>query len=420
MAERSRERVEAEVPDDLGILAKQRDWPEGLLERLLEAGISPHSIRGWVNWRSGTATDMERQLEWHKRLTVGDLQIREACMSDNEAFCDLWANSPEEIGDFEVTTLRGPNGFAQFHLQENVSLHVIADGNVLVASCGWARHNVMIAGQRVSLRYGQALRVHKGYRRQGFGDAVRSFGGGVNTAGPSLAQYDYMRAGNFAVVGWWKKYMPDFFDDVPQQEDEVPGIPVEVQQLPARPRAGSGRTIRGGRREDISRCVELVNRTHEGQDLYRPYSAEFFEDRLDEGYWGERAPWFPPVYSWDDFFVLESSGRVVACGGLWDRGADQRDRFRHRETGEERLISDAALLDWGFEQAAEGAMAELLDHLSGRAHSLGRDFVLAPLEQSPSLLKHLELEELSSEKRFLRWDVKDLPIARAYTDLVYW
>ncbi len=79
MPERSRERVEAEVPDDLGLFAKERDWPEGLLERLLEAGISPHSIRGWANWRTGTAADMERQLEWHERLTVGDLRIREAC-----------------------------------------------------------------------------------------------------------------------------------------------------------------------------------------------------------------------------------------------------------------------------------------------------------------------------------------------------
>ena len=420
MARRTREHVEAEVPDDLRIVAKERDWPDGLLERLLGAGIPAHSIRRWVNWRAGTAADMETRLAWHNRFTVGDLRMREASMSDNEAFCDLWANAPEKIGDFEVTTLRGPNGFAQFHLQENVNLHVITAGNVIVASCGWARHNVLVAGQRVSLRYGQALRVHKDYRRQGFGDAVRSFDGGMNSAGPSLAQYDYMRAGNFAVVGWWEKYNPDFFDDVPKQKDEVPGIPVEVHQLPARSKAPGGGMVRSGRRGDVPRCVELVNRTHEGQDLFRPYSVELLEDKLDEGYWGERAPWFPAVYCWDDFFVLESSGRVVACAGLWDRGRDQRDRFRHRETGEEQLISDAALVDWGFEEGAEAAMTELLDHLQSRAHRLGRDFVLAPLEQSPTLIESLTDEHLTTEKRFLRWDVKELPITRAYTDLIYW
>jgi hypothetical protein len=419
MAERTRERVEAEIPDDLREFAKERCWPDGLLEQLLERGIPAHSIRGWAQWRDGSAKDMEKRLEWHDRFTFGDLRLREANVSDNEAFCDLWASSPEQIGDFEVTTLRGPNGFTQFRLQENVNLHVIADGNLIVASCGWARHNVLVAGQRVSLRYGQALRVHKDYRRQGLGDAVRSFGGGANTTGPSLAQYDYMRAGNFAVVGWWEKYRPDFFDDVPKQKDEVPGIPVEVHQLPSRP-ATSSREIRGGRREDLPRCVALINRTHEGQDLFRPYSAEFLEDKLDEGYWGERAAWFPAVYCWDDFFVVESRGRVVACAGLWDRGRDQRDHFRHRESGEERLISDAALLDWGFEEGADEAMAELLRHLGGRAHSLGRDFVLAPLEQSPGLLERIDANDRKSEKRYLRWDVKTLPITRAYTDLIYW
>jgi hypothetical protein len=147
----------------------------------------------------------------------------------------LWANSPEEIGDFEETTLRGPDGFAQFRLQDNVNLNVIADGNVLVASCGWARHNVLVAGQRVSVRYGQALRVHKDYRRQGFGDAVRSFGGGANTAGPSLTQYDYMRAGNFAVVGWWEKYSPDFFENVPKQADASPSRCIRSRHARRRP-----------------------------------------------------------------------------------------------------------------------------------------------------------------------------------------
>jgi hypothetical protein len=163
-----------------------------------------------------------------------------------------------------------------------------------------------------------------------------------------------------------------------------------------------------------------VNRTHAGQDLFRPYTVELLEDKLDEGFWGDPPPWFESVYSWSDFFVLESGGRVVACAGLWDRGRDQRERYRHRETGEERVISDAALLDWGFEESAEDAMRELLDDLAGRAHALGRDFLLAPLEQNEGLLKQLEARDLSTEKRYLRWDVKELPIVRAYTDLVYW
>ena len=101
-----------------------------------------------------------------------------------------------------------------FRLQRDVHMHVIADGNVLVASCGWARRNVLVGGQRVSVRYGQALRVHRDYRRQGLGDAVRLFSNAMNNATPSIAQYDIMRSGNFAVVGWWNKHVPGFFAGV--------------------------------------------------------------------------------------------------------------------------------------------------------------------------------------------------------------
>lgn len=419
MARRTRTHVEATAPEELRAEAHRRGWPDDLLDRALASGFEADRVWGLLHWRSGTAEDMEKQLAWHERLTCGDLQGREVRSSDNEAFCDLWARAPERIGDLEITTLRGPDGFAQFRLQENVNLQVIADGNVLVASVGWARHNALVAGRRVSLRYGQALRVHEDYRRQGFGDAVRSMANAMNVLRPSFAQYDYIRAGNIAVVGWWEKHIPGFFDDTPRQEGRAPGIPVEVTMLPARA-GGGGADIRPARREDVPTCVELINGTHGEHDLFRPYSREYLEARLDEGYWGERVPWYPKVYSWQDFRVVEQRGRIVACGGLWDRGRDQRDRFRHAESGEERIVSDTALLDWGFEAGAEDAMAALLDAFQDRTHSLSRDALLAPLQQTPALARRLEAEKPALETRYLRWGVKDLPVTRPHTNLVYW
>jgi hypothetical protein len=163
-----------------------------------------------------------------------------------------------------------------------------------------------------------------------------------------------------------------------------------------------------------------VNRTHDGLDLFRPYTTERLSDRLDEGYWGARAPWLPYVYGWKDFFVLESGGRVRACAGLWDRGRDQRDHLRHRSTGEERTISHAALMDWGFEPGAESAMLELLDFLVGRAHALGRTYLLAPLEPLRELAKRAEIFEPVPERRYLRWPLTDPAVTRPYTDLAYW
>ena len=114
------------------------------------------------------------QLKWYERLTLGDLRGREAAYTDNEAFSDLWADSPEEIGEWDITVERGPDAFAQFKLQENVHLPVLALGTQLIACCGFSRRNVLIAGRRTSVVYGQALRVRR--RRDGWDTATRCGG----------------------------------------------------------------------------------------------------------------------------------------------------------------------------------------------------------------------------------------------------
>ncbi|HTO54110.1 MAG TPA: hypothetical protein VMR50_12040 [Myxococcota bacterium] len=420
MAPRTRDRVEIEPPAELRELLRARGVSDALLERALARGVPVQSLWGWANWRKLDSADLEQLIGWHERFTTGDLRAREVTQGDNDAFCELWASSPEELGKLEITVLRGPDAFAQFRLQQKVHLHVIADGNVLIASCGWSRRNVEIAGQRVSVSYGQALRVHRDYRRQGWGDAVRCFSRAMNTALPDVGQYDIMRSGNFAVVDWWKKHVPGFFTNTPQREGEVPGLPVAVTQIPVQAVTAGDARIRPGVPDDLGQCVALLNRTHRGLDLYRPHSEEHLADQLDEGYWGPRAPWYPTVYGWKDFFVLEHAGRIRACAGLWDRGRDLRERIRERESGAERILSGTALLDWGFAEGAEDAMVELVGALAARSRALGRDFLSAPLDHQPELAKRLESLEPGLETRYLRWGNPELPIARPYTDLRYW
>ena len=420
MAGRSRDRVELEAPADLRAAVRARGISDALLDRALAAGVPLENLWGWLSWRRMDTADLEALVRWHERFTTGDLRAREATEGDAAAFTDLWENSPEEIGDLEITVLRAPDPFAQFRLQRDVQLNVLADGNVLVASCAWARRKVLIAGRRVTVRYGQALRVHQGYRRQGLGDAVRLFSAAMSNSVPSMGQYDIMRSGNFAVVGWWNKHVPGFFDGTPQRDGEVPGIPVAVAQVPAAARVAASGAVRAARPEDLPACVELINRSHGDLDLFRPYTVEFLEDRLDEGYWGPRAPWRPSVYGWADFFVLESAGRIRACGGLWDRGRDLRERIRQRRTGEVRTFAGTALLDWGFAEGGEEAMLELVGDLTERTRALGRDFLLLAVDQTPELAKRLDALEPAQETRYLRWNIADPAITRPYTDLRYW
>lgn len=419
------ENVTTAAREELERTAAERGWPDALLQRALDLRVPREVIGRWLTAPWITPDLVQRRLDWHERLTFGSLRGREATLADNEAFADLFANAPEQLGEWEITTERGPNAFAQFRLQENVNLLVIEDQGILVAACSFSHRKTIASGKRVVVRYGQALRVRREYQRQGYGDQVRSLPWGVAAARQSHGQYDIMRSQNFAVVNWWKKYVPGFFDDVPEREGEVPGLPVTVSQFPPRPFDEPAVGIRKVRPADLSRCIGLINRTHRGLDLFRPYSAAFLQDRLDDGFWGEPTSetWagaWPHVYGWDDYYVLEEGGRVVACAGLWDRGRDMRDRWRHKETGEEKVISVTAVLDFGYAPGHEGAMARLVRYLIGETHRLGRDYLAIPLDYLPALGEQLAAAEPVPETRALRWGIPDPPITRPHIDLAYW
>jgi Acetyltransferase (GNAT) family len=408
-------------------IARERGWPAELAERMTALKLLPSTLDSWA-WFGLSPQQAAAQLAWHERMTIGDLRGRDVAFTDNDAFAALWADSPEEIGEWEVTVERGPDAFAQFKLQENVHLPVLSLGGELVACCGFSRRNVLIQGRRVSVLYGQALRVRRAYRRKGYGDQVRRLGGSPAIGRPAIGQYDLMRTQNYAVVSWWKKFVPSSYENVPESEGRVPGSQVTISQFPAQPCADSDARIRPARREDIAACAAIINRTHAGMDLFRPYSAEWLESVLDEGFWSDRGKsgpnpaldWWKPVYSWRDYFVVEERGRIAACGGLWDRGRDMRERWRRRGGDQERVVAIAALLDFGYAEGAEPAMAALLSRFIGRAHELGRDYLAAPIDHLPALRAAMEAMRPEPDTRALRWTLKDPAIVRPYTDLRYW
>jgi hypothetical protein len=411
----------------LARIAKERGWPDELARRMIELKLTPSTLDTW-GWFGLSAEQASAQLKWYERLTQGDLRGRDAEFTDNDAFAALWADSPEEIGEWEVIVERGPDAFAQFKLQENVQLPILALGNEIIACCGFSRRNVLIQARRVSVVYGQALRVRRAYQRKGYGDQVRRLDGPPASGRPAIGQYDLMRTQNFAVVNWWKKFVPASFADVPEREGAVPGVTVSISQFPAQAIADLDPRIRPAQRGDLAVCAELINRTHTGMDLFRPYSADALENVLDEGFWNETAQsganpavdWWKSVYRWHDYFVVKDGNRILACGGLWDRGRDLRERWRRRGSDEERVVAIAAVLDFGFAEGAEEAMAALLRRFIGRAHELGRDYLAVPIDHLPKLAERTEALRPEPDTRALRWTLKEPAILHPYTDLRYW
>lgn len=312
------------ISEALAGIAKAHGWSDELTRRIARARVPIAALYSW-SWFGLSLEQTAAQLGWYERMTTGDLRGRDATYADNEEFSALWSDSPEEIAGWEIIVERGPDAFAQFRLQQNVQIPILLLGPEIVACCAFSRRKVLIDGRPFSVQYGQALRVRRAYRRLGYGDQVRRLAMPPGIARPSVGQYDIMRSQNFAVVNWWQKYSPQFFENTPTREGAVPGLPISVSQYPADARADDDRAIRPVRREDLAACAALINRTHAGLDLFRPYSAEYLEDVLDEGFWGERPkPTGNPQMDWWRAFTdgpttlcskkRDASARAEACG----------------------------------------------------------------------------------------------------------
>jgi len=95
--------------------------------------------------------------------------------------------------------------------------------------------------------------------------------------------------------------------------------------------------------------------------------------------------------------------------------------------GARPVVESTALMDFGFAEGREDALARLLGYLVGVMETLGRVQLMAPLEFLPSVREHLEDYEPGTETRALYWQsdatLKKLGVTkltRPYTDLAYW
>ena len=279
------------VLEDLVAAWRARGWPSDLLQSAFDLHISRRQIEWWLRQDDRGLERARNAVPQLQELTLGSIRGREATYLDNDRFSDLWANAPEEIGDWEIIVERAPNAFAQFQLQENVSIPVLEERSVLLACVVWSGRNLLVGGQRVTVHCAQGLRVRRESRGFGYGNLVRAVPRPVWF--PYISgQYHYMRSQNYAAVDFFKHTSPGVVASSPERQDDVPGIPVTVYQYPGRQQSDDPVGVRNATRADLRRCVSLINRTHRGQDLFCPYVAANFELKLDHGAWDSR-----PVYS---------------------------------------------------------------------------------------------------------------------------
>ena len=411
--------IRSDQSEQLEQLWEARSLPTSLLARARSLDISDGQLVRLLAWNAPRER-IEEEIDWTDRLQNGSMRFRQLTIADDAAFRRLWANAPETIGEWDVTVERGEDAFAQFELQERPVLNGLFDGATMVACVSFSIRRTLVGGQSIVVHYGQAMRVDKARRGHQYAHWVRSLPWAIGIGRATHLQYDYIRSGNMTMESWNRKFMRKV-ETVPVRDDNVPGLPVTVLEYPATPNAGGTPGVRHARVDDLERCLALINGTHAGRDLFRPHTLPSLMDRLDAGLADGLEGRRPRPYSLDDFYVLERDGNLVACAGLWDRGRDVWERWRHGTPGDERVIAVTALLDYGFVGGSPDALASLVEHLIGVTHDRGRDYLVAPLESLPEVAELLASRAPVAETRYLQWRAERPALTPPpYVDLVYW
>lgn len=413
-----------EAPADLVARAKEAGWPGDLIPRAMRLRIPVFQIENWLAAGYPSPDRLDPWLGSREQVMFGTLRVRQSSWEDDQRVADLFANAPETVGEWQVTVEREPYPFAQLRLQENPFMQVLEDRGVILGAYASSGRNALVGGQEISVGVTTSWRIREGFRGRGYSDLVR------NTPGPSTAQfpmltYWYVRQENAGARSWVSGLTEQWRDGPDEWSADVAGLTATVFHVHGE--GTSDPRVRETGRADLEPCVTLVNRAHDGLDLFRPYTAEFLQRRLDDPFWGPKPPFWTPVYAFGDHFVLEEDGRILACAGLWDQGRNQRERWSNPQTGESRVVDHTSLLDFGCAEGREDALADLIAHLAERSSSIGRTTLVAPLEFLPAVRERLRGVRLEPESRSLQSmpftmpGVKvDAQIERPYTDLVYW
>ncbi|MGO9449545.1 MAG: hypothetical protein ACLQDV_00660 [Candidatus Binataceae bacterium] len=302
-------------------------------------------------------------LNW-QRIYDFDVSAREAVEADGPALSEVERRCPIALGDKSIAIDRGEDYFAFSRLMEDPAVGIaFVDGAPAAAIC-WALHRVRVGGIEHPVLTGVHLRVLPEHQRKGLWGAANKIL--EKFAGKYDATRAFPSANNAAMLHG--------FRDTPNRWS----LHAMRAQLPcasiAGPRAG-----RTAARADAARIVEILNTTHDSEEMYLHYTVDSLVARL------ERAP---KQYSWDRMWMTD---RAVV--GVWPAG--DTIRYLIESSGERTESRRGLVLDYGFLPGAEDEFEALLHGWCGWLADRGSDLLsIFTSEKSPG---YETLRKLSGE-----------------------
>ncbi len=279
-----------------------------------------------------------------ERILDFEVVSRAATIADAAVLSDIERRCPIVLGDGTTMTIeRGDDYFAFTRLMDNFLVALgFVDGKPAGVNVA-ALHTVRVGGRDYRIHAFAHLRILPEHQKKGLWGAInRVFDekypeGSVDgsTAYPSVDNAAMLRG--FAGAPRWSTH---------QIRAQLPCASLAGPQIgrPATPR-------------DAPRIVEILNATHESDEMYQPYTVASFTARVERS---------PRDYCWER---LRMTDRAVV--GVWPAGETVRFII---ESKENRIESRRGLaLDWGFLPGAEHEFEALLRAQCGWLRDRGLD-----------------------------------------------
>lgn len=183
--------------------------------------------------------------------------------------------------------------------------------------------------------------------------------------------------------------------------------------------------IRRAEPRDLDACSRLINERYGNVPFFLPTTPERLALRLERAGFADKELVWPRVYGWGDLYVCEKNGRVVACAGFCDAGANVREVWVHKRTHRRAVVETAAVLDAGYANGADDQFIQLVHHCMRLTSNSGRNRLAIWLDREPKLVEALsDRYGVVAETRSLQCSLEDgLPPAsleQPFVELAYW
>ncbi len=292
-----------------------------------------------------------------------DVEVRKAVESDAAALAEIERRCPIVMAGKSMYFDRGADYFASNRLMEQATVGIaFVDGKPAAASCG-ALHQIRVGGVVRSLVTVTHLRVLPEHQRKGLWGAVnRAFDHYFDDVDGSRAYISVENAG-----------MQHGFTNTPNKWSQ----PVYRMQLATAKLAGPA-AGRNATPADARAIVEIMNRCHEREEQYLPYTETSFAARVARS---------PRDYSWSR---VRMTDRAVV--GVWLAGESLK--VVRESDGTLTESRPAIVIDYGFLPGGEHDFEALLRGWCAGANA--RELDIVSIFSSDASPGHALLRSLAS------------------------